>query len=315
MLSMKKLLSALMISILMISLVGCGSTKSSGVAIIEAKEAIQLLNKENVVVVAVQQPEKVPYENEHVKGSVKIDLNDLVINVPVKNMLPPKTQVEEVLSKKGISNDSTVLIYDTNNNMDAARIWWTLKVYGHENIKVISGGFDALKAAGAELTAEVPVVTPAKYTAKEKNNDMIATIDEVKKQVNTPDKNVVLIDTRTDEEFNEGTIPGSLHINYLENDYKDTTYKSVETIKLDYIEKGVTPEKTIILYCKTSVRGAQTFAALHNAGYKNIKLYDGAWLEWTADKSAPIQTKENGAEGTNGTEGTTPVESNNQDNS
>jgi len=310
MLSMKKLLSALMISILMIALVGCSSAKSSGDAIVEAKEALKLINKENVVVVAAQQPDKVAYEKEHVKGAVKIELNDLVINVPVKNMLPPKSQVEEVMSKNGISNDTTVLIYDTNNNMDAARIWWTLKVYGHENAKVISGGLDALKKAGAELTAEAPAITATKYIAKEKNAAMIASIDEVKNQVKNKDKNVVLVDTRTDEEFNEGTIPGSIHINYLNNDHKDTTYKSAETIKIDYIEKGITPDKTIILYCKTSVRGAQTYAALYNAGYRNIKLYDGAWLEWSADKSAPVQTKEEKP-----AEGAAPVEPGKSDNS
>lgn len=309
--SITKLLSALMISIFMISAVGCGtsSTSSSGDAIIEAKQALELLKKDNVIMVAAQEPETAVYDKEHIKGAVKIDISDVVVNIPVKNMLAPKSQIEEVMSKNGISNDTTVLIYDTDNNMDSARLWWTLKVYGHENVKVVSGGLESLKKAGAELTAEVPSVTPTKYTAKEKNTDMIATKNEVKAQVNTPDKNVILIDTRSDKEFNEGTIPGSLHINYINNDYNDGTYKSIENIKIDYIEKDATAEKTAILYCKTSIRGAQTYVALYNAGYRNLKLYDGAWMEWSSDSSAPVQSQDNSSEGSS------PVESNNQDNS
>ena len=165
------------------------------------------------------------------KGAVKIDLSDVVINDPVVNMLAPKEQIEKVMSERGISNNTTVLLYDTNNNMDAARVWWTLKVYGHENVKVVSGGLAALKKAGAEITSEVPTIKTAEYVAKDKNNDMIAAIDEVKAQVTSPDKNTILLDTRSQKEYDDGTIPGSVLLEYINNDYSDGTYKPVESHK------------------------------------------------------------------------------------
>ncbi|MFZ5966148.1 MAG: sulfurtransferase [Bacillota bacterium] len=306
---MKKIWKVLIFALIvcqMIFSVGCStvetSTEEQGKYIIEAKEAIDLLGQEGVVLVDMQTPED--YGSGHVNGAVNISRSDIVVDIPVSNMLAPKGQFEKVLGAKGISNDSTVVIYDNANNMDASRLWWTLMVYGHENIKVVSGGWKALKEAGAEITMDATPVAASQYTAKEKNTGMIATIDDVKNQVNDPKKDVILLDTRTQEEFDEGTIPGSILFDYIENNYKDGTFKSIQNVKIQYIEKGMTPDKTIIMYCKTSMRGAQTYLALYNAGYRNLKLYDGAWVEWSANSSLPVQAPEGNK-----------VESNQQDNS
>lgn len=302
-----RLFSVVILLSLAILAVGCG-TSNSGHDIIEAKQALELLRKDNVVIVAAQTPDTAVYDKEHVKESVKIDLSDVVINVPVVNMLAPKDQIEKVMGNLGISNNTTVLLYDANNNMDAARVWWTLKVYGHENVKVVSGGLKALKIANAEITSEAPTVKATKYVAKEKNKEMIATIDEVKVQVTSPDKNTILLDTRSQKENDAGTIPGSLLYEFINNDYNDGTYKSVENIKIQYIEKNIKPKNIVIMYCKTSIRGAQTYLALYNAGYRNLKLYDGAWVEWSSRGSLPVQkpnTKENAP--------TAPTEPNSQD--
>lgn len=286
--SISRLFSVVIILSLAILTVGCGISKS-GNEIIDAKQALKLLKNDNVVIAAAQVPETAVYDKEHIKGAVKIDLSDVVISDPVVNILAPKDQIEKVMSELGISNNTTVILYDANNNMDAARVWWTLKVYGHENVKVVSGGLAALKKAGVEITSEVPEIKTAKYVAKEKNSEMIAGIDEVKAQVTSPDKNTVLLDTRSQKEYNEGTIPGSVLLEYINNDYSDGTYKPVEVIKIQYIENNIKSKNNIIMYCKTSIRGAQTYLALYNAGYRNLKLYDGAWVEWSSKGALPVQ--------------------------
>ncbi|WP_291632635.1 sulfurtransferase [Clostridium sp.] len=289
-----RVLSIAMILSLVILTVGCGIS-SSGKDIISAKQALDLLKSDNVVIVAAQTPDTAVYDKEHVKDSVKIDLSDIVINIPVVNMLAPKEQIEKVMGELGISSNTTVLLYDTNNNMDAARVWWTLKVYGHENVKVVSGGFEALKKIGAEITSEVPEIKTTEYVAKDKNNDMIAGIDEVKAQATSPDKNTILLDTRSQKEYAEGTIPGSVLLEYINNDYSDGTYKPVEVIKIQYIENNIKSKNDIIMYCKTSIRGAQTYLALYNAGYRNLKLYDGAWAEWSSKGALPVQKTDKNA--------------------
>ncbi|MGV8979983.1 sulfurtransferase [Clostridium sp.] len=289
--SMSRLFTVAMILSLAILTVGCGTSKS-GKEIIGAKQALELVKKDNVLLVGVQNPETNLYADKHVKGAVKIDLSEVVTNDPVVNMLASKEQIEKVMSERGISNNTTVVIYDTNNNMDAARVWWTLKVYGHENVKVVSGGMEALKKAGAEITSEVPEIKTSKYVAKDKKSDMIAGIDEVKAQVENPNKNTILLDTRSQDEYAQGTIPGSVLLEYINNDYSDGTYKPVPVIKIEYIEKKIKSSNNVIMYCKTSIRGAQTYLALYNAGYRNLKLYDGAWVEWSSKGALPIQKQD-----------------------
>ena len=66
----------------------------------------------------------------------------------------------------------------------------------------------------------------------------------------------------------------------------------LRVIKIQYIENNIKSKNNIIMYCKTSIRGAQTYLALYNAGYRNLKLYDGAWVEWSSMGSLPIQKPE-----------------------
>lgn len=285
---------------------GCITTTSTkgeqGQDIITAEKALELMEDKGVVVVDAQK--KSNYEKGHLKGAVNISRGDIVVFGAVPNLLAPGEKIAEVLGNSGIDNDSTVIIYDNNSNMDSARLWWTLKVYGHDNVKVVSGGLNALLDAGAAKVTELPEIIAVEYIIEEKNTDLIATREDVKSQVDNPDENVVLLDTRSQEEYNNGTIPGSIHIDFHNNNYQDGTYRSIQDIHIIYREAGIEPDKTVIMYCKTSIRAAQTFLALYNAGYRNLKIYDGAWIEWSSDTSLPVQMPSN-----------TVVEANFQDNS
>lgn len=281
---------ALIIALLaiMILMTGCTTLFSGdGKYIISATEALRLSGDSGVVIVDAQK--SLAYNQGHLEGAVNITRSDIVIDDPVPNMLLPQAQFEELMSRKGIANDSLVIIYDSSNNMDAARLWWTLKVYGHTNAKVVNGGLLALLEAGAERTKDDPVVTMTEYTAQPANKNLIASIDEVIAQVNNPAENVIILDTRTQEEFDAGAVPGAVLVNYVDNHYYDGTIKSVQAIKLMYRDKDIRENDTIILYCKSSIRAAHTFLALHNAGYENLKVFDGGWLEWSADDSLPVQ--------------------------
>ncbi len=280
--------TALILILSALLLVSCGPKPAgeTGTEIISAEEALAMVDGDNVVLVDARGT--LDYRKGFVPGAVSISRADIVINTPVNNMLAPQQQIEAVMSSRGISNDTMVVIYDDNKNMDSARLWWTLKVYGHDAVKVVSGGLSALQAEGAELTTAVVAPTPAQFTATAPDSTMIATQSDLRKQVNTPDPRVVVIDTRTEEEYAEGTIPGSVCIDFAGNNYADGTFKPVQQIRIRYIESGLDYDSGAIMYCKTSIRGAQTFLALYNAGYRNLKLYDGAWLEWSSNPMNPV---------------------------
>lgn len=287
--NISKLLLVIMVSILMIA--GCTGTEApgeKGQEIISAGEALKIVSNEDAVLVDAQSSSA--YKKGHIEGAVNISRNDITTFFPFPNMLASADKVEKTLAEQGISTGDTVIAYDDNNNMDAARLWWTMNVYGHGNIQVVSGGLKALLKAGAEKTTEAPAVSTANYEIAEKNEDMIADKEEVKAEINNPQEDVILLDTRSQEEYNEGTIPGSIHLNYEYNNYDDGTFRPVRQIHTLYKDKGITPDKTVIMYCKSSIRAAQTYAALYNAGYRKLKIYDGAWLEWSADSSLPIET-------------------------
>jgi len=235
----------------------------------------------------MQSPED--YAAGHVEGAVNIVKDDIVINVPVDNMLTSKSKLERLMSEKGIDNDSTILIYDTDK-MSAARLWWSLLVFGNENARVIDGGLDAIKNAGIELTKDTPDIKITTYTASDKNKAYLADMSEVMDQLNEPDSNVVLLDVRTDQEYSEkGKIPSSILWDYNNIFYTDNTYKDVQATRINFIDNGMRPEKEIIVYCQTSMRASPVFLSLYNAGYRNIKIYDGAYLEWSSNPNNPIE--------------------------
>lgn len=268
----------------------------AGDYITDAREVEALLNRDNVVLVDMRSADD--YAGGHVAGAVNIPRSAVVVNEPYPNLLAPQEQIEQVLSESGIDNNTMVIIYDDSKNMDAARLWWTLLVYGHENARVVSGGFAALRQAGFSLSTEPPRQQQKEFRAAGPNPDYIATLDDILPQVENPDDNVILLDTRSREEFNEGTIPGSVLVNFELNNFDDGTYRPVQHILLEYKERGITADREIIIFCAVSVRGAQTFLALYNAGYRNLRLYDAAWVEYSdrldpaCDGADPVEAED-----------------------
>ena len=197
--------------------------------IISASEALKIIQNPDTVLVDARGFSD--YGNAHIKGAVNITRADIVVNKPFMNMLAPASQIEDVMGRKGIDNTMVIVAYDDNNNMDAARLWWTLKYYGSDNVKVVSGGLKALLSAGAEVSEQAAAASSKTYKIDEERKEMIAVRDDIKSLIDTPRSDAVIIDTRSKEEYEgEGTIPGSVLVDYRENNFKDGTYKPVQQI-------------------------------------------------------------------------------------
>lgn len=274
-----------------VMLTGCGSFEfeETGGYIVTPKEALELVEG-GAILVDAESPED--YGLAHIEGAVNVPMSELVINEPYKNMLAPSSQVSQCLGAAGISENDTILVYDNSSNMKAGRIQWTLNIYGNYNVKVVSGGIEALKEAGASTSMVETTLSETTYNVGDMQKNLVVSLDYLKSLINVPDENTVIIDTRSADEYWAGTIPGSVHIEYIWNNYANGEYKSVRDIQITYIDKGIVPEMKIILFCKTSVRAAQTYAALKDAGYKDVRIYDGAWLEYEAveNPEPPSQT-------------------------
>ena len=283
----KKLSILFMLIIVIIMTSACNSSTyaPTDTIILSADNLQNYIGQENVIIVDMQSMND--YSKQHVEGAVNITKNDIVINDPVDNMLAPADTIEKVLGQNGISNDTTVIVYDSDK-MSASRMLWTLFMYGHENVKVVDGGINAIKAEGIELTTKAVAPTATTFTASI-NNAWLASLQDVRNQVYSPKENVILLDVRTDEEYKQlGTIPTSCRIDFVTNFYSDGTFKNTQTTQINYLDANVLPENEIIIYCQTSMRASSVFVSLYNAGYRNIKIYDGAFLEWSSNPNNPI---------------------------
>ncbi|MDQ3890635.1 MAG: rhodanese-like domain-containing protein, partial [Actinomycetota bacterium] len=125
------------------------------------------LSDENVVVAEVDETPDL-YDEGHIPGAVKLhwreDLQD-----PLERDLVERETFERLLGERGIGNETTVVLYGDKNNWFAAYAYWYLKIYGHEDVRILDGGRQKWIDEGRELTTDVPSPTPASYSARERD--------------------------------------------------------------------------------------------------------------------------------------------------
>lgn len=242
------------------------------------------------------------YESGHIPGAIgwnwQTELQD-----QLRRTIASKEDFEALLSKSGISNDTTVILYGDNNNWFAAWAYWLLKYYGHEDVRILDGGRKKWEDEDRELTTDTTNVEPAKYTINKVNAEYRAFRDDVAKTLEG--KSYGLVDVRSPDEFtgkilappglNElsqraGHIPGASNIPWSKAVNEDGTFKSKEELKALYEGEGITPDKEIISYCRIGERSAHSWFVLNELlEYPNVRNYDGSWTEWGNLIDAPIE--------------------------
>lgn len=289
--TIKKVISFILAFAVLFSFVGCNQTAYvNSDNVIEANELKDLLSDTSTIVIDARSPED--YKKGHLQGAVLLPPSELTISDPVPGIIAPKEQVEAVLGERGITNRSKVYIYDNNGGVNASRVWWVMKVYGHDVVKVVNNGETAIVKSKLSLSTDVPETEPAQYTAADQDAVMMAAIDDVQSVIDEKMEGTI-VDVRSRAEYDEGAIPTAVLYPHTNNLYSDGTFKSPRDTYLDYHDLGLDREDTIILYCKTSFRAAQTALVLKEAGFTNVKIYDGAWSEWSTKDMPKSEQKEN----------------------
>ncbi len=261
--------------------------------IIEARELQEVLNEPNIKVVHFGREKE--YNQGHIQGSVQIWRSDIEdASYPYKGMMCSKSQLEELFGAKGIENSDTVIVYDNVASCDAARLWWVLKNYGFDNVKILNGGLSAWTEAGGILTKEQTIVEPAEFKLPEESPMSLYVNKEQMLAFVGGDNPPVIFDTRTQNEFtgvqqksgakSAGRIPGSLLMDWADcvNYSGDKKFKGVEALEKIYSAVIPDKEQAVVAYCHSGVRSAHTtFVLTELLGYKNVKNYDGSWTEWS----------------------------------
>ena len=210
----------------------------------------------------------------HVPGAVGWNWTTQLCDTLVRDIVP-KDKLEELLGASGIDNNTTIVLYGDNNNWFAAWAFWQLKVYGHQDVRLMDGGRKKWLAEGKELSVGPSSAARKSYKAKDADNSLRAFLPEVQEAVKG--MKAALVDVRSPAEFTGeilappglpetcqrgGHIPGAKSMPWAKLANDDGTFKSIDEIKKLYDGVGVTGDQPIIAYCRIGERSSHSWFAL-----------------------------------------------------
>jgi thiosulfate/3-mercaptopyruvate sulfurtransferase len=242
------------------------------------------------------------YRQGHLPGAVFADLDRDLAAPPGpagRHPLPDPAVFQAAMRAAGVSRDRPVVVYDDGDAMSAARGWWTLRYFGHPDVRVLDGGYRAWTGAGLPVSTDEPVPAPGDFTAEP---GQMPVLDAAGAQATA--RAGLLLDARAAERYRgetepvdpvAGHIPGAVSAPTAANVNPDGTFKDPAELGARFAALGVVPEegplpgagKPVAVYCGSGVTAAHEVLALALAGIP-AALYVGSWSNWIADPSRPV---------------------------
>ena len=267
--------------------------------LVDTKWLTEHLNDPNLRILEVDMdPDS--YKGTHIPGAffwhifTDLLLPDLGINLD-------GVAVETLLYRSGISNETTVVAYGSYPGTGAF-IFWLLKLFGHQDVRVLNGGHQKWMSENRPVTAELSTFPSTQYKVKPLDSNLRVLSKEVQASLTRTDQ--ILIDVRSIEEYRgksflmkppEGTeraghIPGAVHLEHMLTLNEDGTFKSFDELQTLYSSRGVTPDKEIFPYCAIGGRSSYVWFVLkYLLGYPKVRNYDGSWNEWSRLPETPVE--------------------------
>jgi len=275
--------------------------------LVDAEWLSERADEANIKLIDVQNKAH-SYDEGHIPGALKVtrhaDLEDYTRYPP--NKFPQIEQFLELMTRLGINNNDTIVAYDDHHGIFASRFLFMMELYGHDpaKLKVLDGGIVQWRKDNNALSSEpVTAASSEPYSTTGPNNELLVTWNDVlRNSLQGKKTDVVVLDARPTKEFageriraiRGGHIPGAINVTGQTaiNDNDSHLCKSMEQIKATFSEAGVTADKTIYAYCHSSDRTSHVYMVLTRMlGYKNVKIYDGAWKEWAALTALPAENQ------------------------
>lgn len=244
---------------------------------------------------------KAEYLAEHIPGALFFDIDDLVDETnPLPHMLPPTPKFASRMKKIGVGDGMRIVVYDSLGLFSAARVWWTFRAMGHQDVAVLNGGLKKWKAEGRPLDDGGPVPRTARHFTPLLNNELVRDLDEMRGYVESGGMQIV--DARPKVRFEGGQpeprpglraghIPGSKNVPASTILNADGTLKDKAELEQIFRDAGIDPQKPVVASCGSGVTASMLALALSVLGQRNVPVYDGSWAEWGQETiGTPIET-------------------------
>jgi len=242
------------------------------------------------------------FDQGHVPGAAGWNWTTELCDTLVRDIVPAN-KLESLLGKSGIDNHTSIVLYGDNNNWFACWAFWQLKIYGHDDVRIMDGGRKKWLAETRDLSTDKPAFPEKSYKTKAPDLSLRAFLPDAQQAMKS--HGASLVDVRSPQEFTGeilappglpetcqrgGHIPGAKSIPWGKNCNDDGTFKGYEDLKALYAAQGVTGEKPVIAYCRIGERSSLTWFALkYLLGFDNVRNYDGSWTEWGNLVGAPVE--------------------------
>ena len=241
------------------------------------------------------------YVTEHIAGalylSIDTDLSAQAWDGPGRHPLPKPDRFVATMSQAGIDHTCHVVIYDSAGGSIATRLWWLLRYYGHTNVSILDGGWQAWVASGGAVRSGNETRAARKFVGTP-NHSMTVDADQVDRLRH--DQQVLILDARAYERYTgavepfgprAGHIPGAISAPFAGNLTPDGTLKSATDLTARYHDLGAHQAQQVVCYCGSGVTATHDIFALHLAGI-DATLYPGSWSDWSSQEARQIATGE-----------------------
>ena len=237
------------------------------------------------------------FEKAHIPGAAFVDIDpDLSTPHPrLHFMLCSPAQFADAMGALGIGDDTHVVAYSTANHWWATRLWWMLRVFGHDRASVLDGGFQKWQKEARPVEIGQGQSRPAARFTPRFRPELVATKEDVQAAIGRQHSCTVNALRREQHAGTGGVyygrrghIAGSINIPAVEHIRGDNTFKSANELRAMLAPALTKPE--VITYCGGGIAATSVALALAMLGYDRVKVYDNSLTEWAADPSLPMQT-------------------------
>lgn len=229
------------------------------------------------------------YEAARIPGAIHLRPAELAAAIDgVSSQVLPPLEAQPVLRAAGLRNDVIAVVYGAPPEYDPSRVLWTLRYYGHADVRYLDGGYAAWLASEGALDTDPPSATSTDYSIVGVDEDLRVTGDWILSQLGEapyPMPSIQLVDARSEGEYDSGQIPSARSVNWTRN--LEGGFLRPES-ELETLYEGLDPAETTVSYCVSGWRGSFAWLTLVALGYEDARLYDGSWNEW-GNGSFPVE--------------------------